>query len=272
MRRIFLLLMALLWTMTVICSASPSCVMLEFSDDTRYDKLQTAKNLSARVMSRLINSDKFNLGADEPIKADIAARLYDDKVRGYEAMEAAFESDDFDEVFEEMINGRNAQSIATAQVGQIISPELTSKIGKRNHADYLIQGTIINLGVGNWLNEDYSAMSHAINMSSTFTGMPGSTSALGLSNPLGSTVSYDVKKTGIGVQCDVRVIKASTGEVVWSKRVTGVATQKMIDMGVVRLGRAKLNDALRTKALDNAAENIVSTLIADLEAGKLFLR
>ena len=81
-----------------------------------------------------------------------------------------------------------------------------------------------------------------------------------------------MKKSGIGVQCDVRLIKASTGEIVWSKRVLGVATQKMIDTGIVKLGRAKLNDELRSKALDIASDNIVAALIDDLEAGKLFLR
>ena len=273
MRRIFLLLMALMWSATVCFAAgTPNCIMLKFTDDTRFDRLQTANELSDDVMIKLLNSGKFSLSKDYPIDADIKTHLYDEKVRGYEMMESAFENDDFDAVFEEMINGRNAQSIATAQVGQIVSPELTSKIGKKNHADYLIQGTIINLGVGNWLKEDYSAMSRAINMASTFTGMSGSTSLLGMSNQASSLASFDVKKSGIGVQCDVRLIKASTGEIVWSKRVLGVATQKMIDTGIVKLGRAKLNDELRSKALDIASDNIVAALIDDLEAGKLFLR
>ncbi len=272
MRRIFLILTALVWS-TVMCAtagAAPSCIMLTFTDDTRYDQVNTAAELSDDVMIKLINSGKFNLSADEPIEANIAAHLYDEKVIGYEAMERAFESDDFDEVFEEILDGRKAQSIATAQVGQIISPELTSKIGKKNNAEYLIQGTIINLGVGNWMKEDYSTMSRAINMASTFTGMSGSTSAVG--SPLGNMATFDVKKTGIGVQCDVRLIKASTGEIVWSKRVVGVATQKMIDVGIAKFGREKLNDALREKALDEASTKIVAALIDDLDAGKLFVR
>ena len=246
---------ALILMLTSTAVANPSCVMLTFTDDTRYDRVNTAAELSDDVMVKLINSDKFNLGADYPIEADIATHLYDEKVIGYETMKAAFESDDFDAVFEEMLDGRKAQSIATAQVGQIISPELTAKIGKKNNAEYLIQGTIINLGVGNWMREDYSAMS-----------------AVGMSNPIGSVATFDVKKSGLGVQCDVRVIKASTGEIVWSKRVVGVATQKMIDMGLVKFGRKKLNDALREKALDEASTKIVAALIDDLDAGQLFVR
>ena len=272
MRRIFLMWAALILMLTSTAAANPSCVMLTFTDDTRYDRVNTAAELSDDVMVKLINSDKFNLGADYPIEADIATHLYDEKVIGYETMKAAFESDDFDAVFEEMLDGRKAQSIATAQVGQIISPELTAKIGKKNNAEYLIQGTIINLGVGNWMREDYSAMSRAVNMASTFTGMAGSTSAVGMSNPIGSVATFDVKKSGLGVQCDVRVIKASTGEIVWSKRVVGVATQKMIDMGLVKFGRKKLNDALREKALDEASTKIVAALIDDLDAGQLFVR
>ena len=273
MRRMLLLWAALTMLMwSTAFAANPSCVMLTFTDDTRYDRVNTAAELSDDVMMKLINSDKFNLSADYPIEENIATHLYDEKVIGYETMEAAFESDDFDAVFEGMLDGRKAQSVATAQVGQIISPELTSKIGRKNRAEYLIQGTIINLGVGNWMREDYSAMSRAVNMASTFTGMSGSTSAVGMSNPIGSVATFDVKKSGLGVQCDVRVIKASTGEIVWSKRVVGVATQKMIDMGLVKLGRQKLNDALREKALDEASTKIVAALIDDLEAGKLFVR
>ena len=46
----------------------------------------------------------------------------------------------------------------------------------------------------------------------------------------------------------------------------------MIDMGLVKFGRKKLNDALREKALDEASAKIVAALIDDLDAGKLFVR
>ena len=41
-----------------------------------------------------------------------------------------------------------AQSIATASLGQKLSPGITNQIGQMHGAEYLIQGTIINLGDG----------------------------------------------------------------------------------------------------------------------------
>ncbi len=251
MRRILLLMaaMLMLWSSA---EATPECVMLKFTDDTRFDQVNTAGQLSQEVMIKLQNDGRLSANLSEELDVDLEARLYEEKVRGYEAMERAMSSGDFNELFEEVIDERKAQSIASAQVGQIISPELTSKIGRENGAEYLIQGTIVNLGVGNWMKNDDSAMSRAINMTST-----------GSLNPI------DIKKSGIGLQCDVRLIKASTGEIVWLKRVVGIGTQKMIDAGGVRFGRAKLNEALLSKAIDNASDKIVEALTTAFDAGQL---
>lgn len=250
-------------------AGNPSCALLTFDDDTRFDQVQTAGALSQMVMGRLTNSKAFNLSVFAPIDAEIGSASLENQTRGYEKMKKAMVDGNFDEVFEEVGDVHKVQSIATAQVGQCINPEITSELGEDNDAEYLIHGTIINLGVGNWMKEDYSAMSRAINMASSFTGMPTAAGAVSVSG-LGSLSSIDVKKSGIGVQCDVRVIKASTGEIVWLKRFTGVGTQKMIQTAIGQFGRDKLNDALRTKALEQVADKIVGAMVADLKAQKLF--
>ena len=83
-------------------------------------------------------------------------------------------------------------------------------------------------------------------------------------------MSIDVSTTGVGVQCDVRIIEAATGKVVWSKRVVGVQSQKSFDFLFMTIGNRKLNNNLYTKAMNKAADKIVAALISDLGSGFLY--
>ena len=61
----------------------------------------------------------------EPLSEDIEAYLYDEKVGEYERFNVAINSGDYNNFFEDgSFDERKAQTIATAQVGQIISPEI----------------------------------------------------------------------------------------------------------------------------------------------------
>ena len=82
----------------------------------------------------------------------------------------------------------------------------------------------------------------------------------------------DIGKTGIGVQCDIRIIKAATGEVIWSRRVVGVNEQVSLDIGLISIGNRKLNGNLYAKAMDKTAQKIVDALLTDMTAGKLFVK
>ena len=120
------------------------------------------------------------------------------------------------------------------------------------------------MGTGAWWTEDYETLSNAINFATAAL-----TSALPLGNFIGGV---DIAKTGIGVQCDIRIIKASTGEVVWNQRVVGVSEQVSLDIGFISIGNRKLNNNLYAKAMDKAAQKIVDALLADISTGKLFVR
>ena len=255
-------------------SSNPTCVLMKFTDDTRYDAIESAASLSDLVMEKMVASGKFNLKETRPIDENIEAQLYDEKVREMKGFESAMATGDFDRLFEGPGFSENkAQSIATAAVGQIITPEITGEIGRAHQAEYLVQGTIINLGTGNWWNEDYMAMSSAINIGSSLAAAPIASALGGALGPLGGLVGgLDIKRTGIGVQSDMRLIKADTGEVVWSKRVVGIADQKQVSLGLISVGTTKLTANLYAKAMDRAATKIVDALIADMEAGKLFVK
>ena len=302
MKKIFLTLMLIFFTTaTARAAENPSCVLMKFTDDTRFDLVESADSLSDLVMEKLIASKKFRLMETNPIEEDIEIKLYNEKLRDLKFLEDAvkkaeepveIETSEDLKVTEEKVDTENlkvaeekvdevkkveprvidltplfegvgfdekrAQSIATAQTGQIIDPEITAAIGKAHNAEYLIQGTIINLGTGSWWNEDFEKISNALNMVS---GLANTSVPLGM---VGDVLSgIDVGRIGVGVQCDLRVIKAETGEVVWSKRVVGVNDQVNLSLGIVSFGNRKLNNNYYTKAMDKAAQKIVDALVAD---------
>ena len=249
----------------------PTCVLMKFTDDTRYDSLDSAEILSEKVILRLVNSHKFKFYEKEneqPVNVDLEERLYDSKIEELEKFNDALQSNDYNDFFKG-VDEKFAQTIATAQIGQFINEEITRGIGKDNNAKYLIQGTIINIGTGNWLSEDLDFISGAV---SNLAQM-ASSQAGGLGNGLG-VLSYvgnvSVTMHGIGVQCDLRIIEAETGKIIWSKRVTGVGESKLINTSFFRFGHSNISNALYEKALDKAADKIVAALIADLDANKLF--
>ena len=262
------MLMLLMFNVTALAANNPTCVLMKFTDDTRYDLIESAELLSDLVMEKMLASGKFNLKETRPLDEDMETALYDEKMRDLKGLEYSFETNDFNSLFEsDSFKERKAQSIATAQVGQIITPEMTSAIGAAHKADYLIQGTIINLGTGNWWNNDYEKVSENVNMASELAATTMPSSAFG--DIIGGV---DVKKMGIGVQCDVRIIKAETGEVIWNKRVIGLTEQSSFILGPVVIGSRKLSANLYAKSMDKAAKKIVDSLIEDMDNNHLFIK
>ena len=259
----------------ISAAENPTCVLMKFTDDTRFDLIESTATLSDLVMEKMVASGKFNLKETRPIDQNMEAMLYDEKKRELAGMQSAYNYGNFNDLFEGPgFNETKAQSIATASVGQIVTPSITSAIGNAHGADYLIQGTIINLGTGDWWNDDYQKISTAVNTVSALTGTPVAAKAAGMLGPLGSILgSISVKTTGVGVQSDLRIIKASTGEVIWNKRFTGIGSQKQIGlMYGIKIGSTKLNADLYAKGMDKAAQKMVDALIADMEQNKLFVK
>lgn len=269
MRKIFApILVLMLMSVSSICMASPTCILMKFTDDTRFDRIESAESLSDLVMEKMVSSKKFNLTETYPLNESIEIKLYNENLRDLNYLNAAIDTGDFNPLFEsEGFDEHKAQSIATAQVGQIITPEITQAIGEAHNAEYLIQGTIINLGTGAWWSDDYEVLSGALNLASAL--MSSAIPIGGLGDLIGG---IDISKTGIGVQCDIRIIKAETGEVIWSKRVVGLSEQMNLNLGLVTIGNRKLNNNLYAKAMDKAAQKVVDAMVADMATGKLFLK
>ena len=66
-------------------AANPTCILMKFTDDTRFDRIESAASLSDLVMEKLIMTGKFNLKETRPIDAQIEALLYDEKAHRYSA-------------------------------------------------------------------------------------------------------------------------------------------------------------------------------------------
>ena len=262
-------------TVTLTALANPSCVLMRFTDDTRYDKVESAATLSDLVMEKLLNSGKFNFKETRVIDKNLEKLLYDEKAAVFQNARYAMNYGDYNTLFEgQGFNEKWAQSIASARLGQIVSPVIVSSIGRQHNAEYLIQGTILNLGSGDWMENKIADAAQYANTAMSMMGGSGAANMMGPLGPLSSLASsINVKKTGVGVQADLKVIKASTGEVIWQKEVIGKDTQKQISLfGSIKIGSDKLNNDMYYKAMENTAQSIADALIADSDAGKMFVK
>ena len=260
---------------TLTAFANPSCVLMRFTDDTRYDRVESAATLSDLVMEKLLNSGKFNFKETKVIDKNLEKMLYDEKAAVFQNARYAMNYGDYNTLFEgQGFNEKWAQSIASARLGQIVSPAIVSSIGRQHNAEYLIQGTILNLGSGDWMENKIADAAQYANTAMSMMGGSGAANMMGPLGPLSSLASsINVKKTGIGVQADLKVIKVSTGEVIWQKEVVGKDTQKQISLfGGIKIGSDKLNNDMYYKAMENTAQIIADTLITDADAGEIFVK
>lgn len=262
-------------TVTLTAFANPSCVLMRFTDDTRYDRVESAATLSDLVMEKLLNSGKFNFKETKVIDKNLEKLLYDEKAAVFQNARYAMNYGDYNTLFEgQGFNEKWAQSITSARLGQIVSPVIVSSIGRQHNAEYLIQGTILNLGSGDWMENKIADAAQYANTAMSMMGGSGAANMMGPLGPLSSLASsINVKKTGVGVQADLKVIKVSTGEVIWQKEVVGKDTQKQISLfGGIKIGSDKLNNDMYYKAMENTAQIIADALIADADAGKMFVK
>ena len=248
--------------------AAPTCVFMKFTDDTRFAKTESAESLSDLVMEKLLESGEFNFKETKVIDQDMEKLLYEGRTKEFQNAESAANSNNFDTLFAgEGYSEKNAQDIATARLGQIVMPSITSAIGNQHNAEYLIQGTIRGIGTGDWMDTSVNEVISIFNNIASWTG--------GIGGIGGINLSFDQSVTKFGVQADMKVIKASTGEVVWQKLVTGKKVKKQSNIGIglisFKAGSDKLDNKMYTDAMDDAVNKISAALIEAAKSGQLFL-
>ena len=249
--------------MTSQAYAAPTCVFMKFTDDTRFIKAEAAASLSDMVMEKLIDSGIFNFKETKVIDQDMERLLFEGRTQEFQNAQAAANGTNFDNLF----NGagyseQTAQDVATARVGQVIPPTITSAIGRQHNAEYLIQGTIRGIGTGDWMDTQVQEVIDILNNLSSLTGV-------------GIGVSFSQNATKFGVQADLKVIKAETGEVVWQQVVTGKKVKKQSNVGLglisFKAGSDKLDNKMYMDAMEDAVNKIADTLIEAAKGNKLFI-
>lgn len=242
----------------------PECVVMQFTDDTRFKKMGSDRRITEYLMNDILKSGKFRLKVEKPITQDMEAMLYDDKRAEVQAAKDAIESGDLSAVFEgPAFADESAQTLATASKGQSVAPAVTARIGKDAGADYLIQGTIVQLGQGSWEDSDF-------NTAKTFIGF-------GLSFLRGGSLFSDLvnhmdrQTAGFSVLADLRVIQASTGTVIWTDRVEKRAGKSETSFIIGKSGSTDLSETDYVHALKNAAEALVDDLVKAVDDKTLVL-
>lgn len=248
----------------VFAATSPTCAFLKFANDTRYQNIDVAEDFSEFVIEKILAKTKINLIESRVIDENLEEMLYNEKMRNIANAKRAVKAGNLDLIFEsEFFDTTRADSISTAELGQNVSPEITKKIGEKLGAEYLIHGTIINLGNGNWDGEasaekEISSLINAV--------------------IFGGRTHTESKTATIFLDCDLRIIKADTGKIVWKKRFSAVASKTSYggtNRFMPNLNRAKtpkLTKKMYSELLENATKSITEGLIKDFDAGKLFGR
>lgn len=252
MKKFFAIVAAL-----IICATStafaeePTCIMLKFSNDTRYKNVDSAAVLSELVFEKLLATGKVNFNETKPIDQDMEILLYDEKMRDVNNLQKSIAQGNFNTLFESSnFDSKHAQSVATAQVGQIVSPSITSAIGNAHGAQYLIQGTVINLGQGSFSD----------NIDTTKTA-----------SSRGRSFYFYRKEAAVGVTVALRIIRAETGEVVWAKDVSAQKKTALTQLGMFMVGTAKISTDMYSEMMDTAATKIVDALVSDPDARRLIM-
>lgn len=270
MKKSLFLLVAILLLTHSAAAANSACVMLKFTDDTRFYKIGSADMLSELVMEKLIMSGKFRLKETRPLDPEAEKLLYDDKAALRQNVEIAVETGNYDALFEgEGFNERKAKSIGAAKRGQTVSPEIIKAIGQSHNADYIIQGNIANIGTGDQLKINAVGQVGAL-----LAGLGSYWGSSGLKSAGDIFGGMTTEKKTLGVVVALRLIDTRTGEVVWDTQVLGKSAVKLhaTRKGDVKVGTGSMSGDTLEKALDDAAEGVVKALTEDISAHKLLIR
>lgn len=262
--KIWLMIITLiLFTSSTVFAASGA--LMKFTDKTRFYKIGSAEILSDLILEKLLASGKFKLKETPLLDNSIEYKLYNKNAAEIENAEIAMETENLDEIFEgEGFNTSKAISIDKAVKGQTIQPELMRIIGKENGVDYLIQGTIENLGLG--ISNDNSIGTIAGIAGNILTNRGhGNTGGI-----VGGFNDIQMQKKFLGVEISLRIIETNTGKVVWNKKIIGESHVTSLKNKKIAVGNDKLMDETFHKALNEVAENIVNAILEDTNSQKFF--
>lgn len=253
--------------------SKPACVVLNFSDETACKDMNLAPRLSNHVLAELSKSKLVRLKQEQPLAKDMEKELNQVHARDIAAAKSAMQNGDLSAVFESpyFASERSAETVGTAKVGQVVSPEVTRTIGETSQAEYLLQGAILGVGAGVSENKDLKAVQD-VSRDVFFNSTDGTNPVTMVAGAVAALSGlFHHKEAKLSMIADLKVIKADTGEVVWRDQATTTAKKTEFSALFVGHGSAdNLSGDMQSGLLKKAAHNLVEKLSKAVAAGEVF--
>jgi len=258
----------LFFSSTSVFAEGISCIVLKFTDDTRFTKIGTADMLNEVFLEKLFDSGKFSLKETRALDAEAERKIFDGESVVAKNMRQAASTGKYDAIFEgEGFNENKALDISHAKRGQIVAPELMASIGKKHDAKYIIQGTVVKIGKGLKFDRSIGDNAFLIGGLANIAGYGGAGRAI--HDTMGDVERQD--KT-LGVVIVLKMIEAETGKVIWDTAVLGKSTisEHSSRKNNVAIGSSNVSGDTLFKAVNDAAEQGLQALLQDEEMKYLF--
>lgn len=215
----------------------PNIAFLQFVDNTQYSQLNTRNVFSELLLNELIELNDINIVEHGVINEALEEEKYLNNDNTL--MNNAAENGDFAFLLE---NQRHF-NIYSTKLGDFIPLDSAKRIGEKYCADYLLHGTIDNLGTEEEINTEL---------------MP----IIGLKK-----VDYYLTATAT-----VRLVEVETGKVIWLCKSCGVAKDRKYDAEIISAGADGFNATMYDKALAESAHNIAKELDKFIKDKRVVLR
>ncbi len=210
-------------------------VFMDFANNTIYSDFQVDEIMDELLLERLFEANKFIImeryNDEETINAEGKINFTSEHLFN------SVDKKDFSAIFQASEN-----DISIKNKGDYVDAKYTRIIGEKNNAEYLLYGSIDDLYV-----------------KSGFVILP-----------LRSFVLSNTSQS-LEAVVTVKIIKASTGEVVWTKQEKAASKNSVNKALGVTLGTKGFSSDLFYESLDKISKKVVKDLVKDLKKGKLVL-
>ena len=224
-------ILVLCMSISSMCFANVSMVVLSFDDNTPYKSWHTAGVMEEFMLSDIMNFHEFDLMERSTVKEAVIAEQSLNGTSG----DNIVGSDDFDAIYDGV-----AGQACLQRIGEKVNPDKTKYLGEAHHAKYLLHGSIDYLGTGE---------------SSFMSPLPA--------------YDFSYKAPYLDAVVTIRLIKADTGEVIWLTQQRGASKESLWKYKGVAIGSDELNNQLFVEALEKISKKVMKQMSEDMKKGVL---
>ena len=224
-------ILVLCMSISSMCFANVSMVVLSFDDNIPYKSWQTAGVIEELLLSDIMNLPDIDLMERSTVKEAVIA---EQSLNGT-SVDNIVCSDDFDAIYDGV-----AGQACLQRIGDKVNPDKTKYLGEAHHAKYLLHGSIDYLGTGE---------------SSFMSPLPA--------------YDFSYKAPYLDAVVTIRLIKADTGEVIWLTQQRGASKESLWKYKGVAIGSDELNNQLFVEALEKISKKVMKQMSEDMKKGVL---